>query len=325
MASYQMKYVDLFCGGGGGGQGMRNCGWECILAVDNDEKAMEVYRDNFPNHPTLLHDLGAPIPPEAIPGSVDAVLLSPPCQDFTTICKENVLRKGERSKMTSGLAAHVESMRPSWVIFENVKTCERRKDFVLFLGDISRLGYHYEYRRINTRSIGMTQPRVRLILIAHKDADLVSNAWKNIELIVSDSPAAPSLRETFQNEGFHVDKPHCYYPTPRCSERQPSVFSLDEKKSTLFTIRARTRPFPPSYQFRAKDSTHDATLVFPIRTPHAAILQGFPRDFRFGKHCGTVDKIIGNAIPPPLAACIGASVNRAHVPHSTAAAHAGDQ
>jgi hypothetical protein len=48
-------------------EGLRQAGWECMLGVDNDPYALEVFANNHVGVPTLQHDLDAPLPDLAPP------------------------------------------------------------------------------------------------------------------------------------------------------------------------------------------------------------------------------------------------------------------
>jgi DNA (cytosine-5)-methyltransferase 1 len=61
----------------------------------------------------------------------------------------------------------------------------------------------------------------------------------------------------------------------------------------------------------------------PISLREAAMLQGFPRQYRFVRSKDTVwfshlGRLIGNAVPPPLAKAVGEAII-AHVAHGPAA------
>ena len=49
-----MRFVDLFCGAGGMSEGLRQAGWECLLGVDHDPYALQVFAANHAAHRTLF-------------------------------------------------------------------------------------------------------------------------------------------------------------------------------------------------------------------------------------------------------------------------------
>ena len=52
-----MRVIDLFAGGGGLTLGFQNAGFSVIAAFENWLPAIELYRDNFKNHPIENVDL----------------------------------------------------------------------------------------------------------------------------------------------------------------------------------------------------------------------------------------------------------------------------
>jgi DNA (cytosine-5)-methyltransferase 1 len=305
-----MRYMDLFCGAGGGSCGLTSLGWECVGAYDNDERALAAYRANFPTHPAVAHDLEQPLP--VTPPPVDVVLGGPPCQDFTTTCEERVCRLKRRAKLTRCFAERCLELAPEWIVFENVRFAAKKPEIAEMRALLEAAGYATDGRVVSARAIGMTQPRFRFIMIAHRtSADMVRAAWHAFDVLAAGCAPPPTLRETLRAHGIETEKNHCYYPVPRTDARQPSVFALDSADGPYFTVRARTRPMPRTYVFRPRDSTADPADVLDVRTEHAKAIQCFPREFALPPSRVVADRLLGNAIPPPLAALIGRALAQA--------------
>lgn len=310
-----MQFVDLFCGCGGMSEGLRQAGWECLLGVDNDPYALEVFGANHAGVPTLQHDLNEPLPPldastaEALRhGGV--LVGAPSCQDFSLLCPPAKRDQQERAKLTPAFAQHVAALRPTWVMLENVKYSQRRSPFLQLLDELRSLGYHTEHRILSIRDLGMAQPRYRLIMIghAHGDKGAVDAVWAKIAAAMQRQPPVQTMRQTFAAYGAPTHgKNHIYNPVPRAMDIQPSIFSLDDRgeRRALFTVRGRTRPIPKTYKLVAKDSTQDLDDVFAAQTVHLRALQGFPPTYQLHGCKGKQDQAIGNAVPPPLARAIG--------------------
>ena len=115
-----MKCVDLFSGCGGLSLGFSQAGIDVLAAVDNWEKAVDVYRDNF-NHPCHLHDLTdesgcLDIIREYQP---DMIIGGPPCQDFSSAGKRD--ESLGRADLTYHFANIVTAYKPKWFVMENVE------------------------------------------------------------------------------------------------------------------------------------------------------------------------------------------------------------
>jgi DNA (cytosine-5)-methyltransferase 1 len=79
--------VDLFSGAGGLSLGLEAAGWTVAVAVDNDPKALQTHRHNFPGL-ALSHDLAEPAGRQTLVDllsqtEIDLVAGGPPCQPFS--------------------------------------------------------------------------------------------------------------------------------------------------------------------------------------------------------------------------------------------------
>lgn len=311
--SRRMRFVDLFCGCGGLSEGLRQAGWECVCALDDDPFALQLYAANFPGEAAARHDLRRPLPDApALRKQLarGALVGGPPCQDFALTCANGKGARGERAQLTCAFGEHVASLSPEWVIFENVKYAAHRPQFLALLERLRALGYAAEHRVVSTRALGMTQSRCRLILLAHRERAAVEAAWRNVDAALAGGPRPRTLRETFAEYGAPAPANHVYYPTPCARDVQPSVFSLDDRgeRRAVFTVRGRARPMPASYRFRPRDSTADRTDVFALAPAHLAALQGFPREYALHGPAGRLNQALGNAVPPPLARLVAEAV-----------------
>lgn len=74
--------IDLFCGGGGFSEGLRQAGFDITHAVDIEARACETYRLNHPETEVIEADL-LELDPDRLPADVDLVFGSPPCTEFS--------------------------------------------------------------------------------------------------------------------------------------------------------------------------------------------------------------------------------------------------
>ena len=299
-----MRYVELFCGCGGTAVGLHQAGWECLLAVDNDPFALALYKSNFPSHSVLQHDLNTPLPVSCVDrlGSVDVVVGGAPCQDFSNAGFVTRKCKNERAALTDRFLDHVTHLRPTWVVFENVKCAQNRSQFRSLVNGLVALGFCVKWTVRSTAELGMAQTRHRLILIASLHNDLTTRAWDTF--IGNKATTRSTIRQTFEADGIYVPTQHIYYPTAMVNHR-PSVFSLD---GFAPTVRGRTRPIPATYTCVPLDSTNDISDVTALSSKHIASLQRFPPHYKWQGPTGRLNQCIGNAVPPPLAAAVAAAI-----------------
>src|SRR5688500_16232574 len=95
-----LTFIDLFAGAGGFSLGFSRAGFKCVGVVENDPKASETYKANFPKHlhTTLsrlgpsdgnvleisAHEIRIALRKQGI-CEVDVLLAGPPCQGFSRI------------------------------------------------------------------------------------------------------------------------------------------------------------------------------------------------------------------------------------------------
>ena len=306
-----MKYCDLFSGCGGVSAGFQRVpNMKCVLAVDNDEHAELVYRKNFPRHRFLSHDLLHPLPDaKQLANELKEGMLigGCPCQDFSTANHRQAKHKGQHAELTAAFAAHIDTLRPKWVVFENVPSVARRQQFQTLVHSMQSTGYQIEHRVLCMTDFGMSQKRHRLILLAVRGRDAMlklRSAWMAIEHCKTNS-RPKTVREVFVGRGLPCPSLYYYYPSPSGLK---SVFSVHEWAPT---IRGRTRPLPNTYKFQPTDASHDRDHIFNLSTAHLAALQGFPNTFTFLEGRKTVhnNRLVGNAAPPPLSSMIASAIS----------------
>ena len=310
-----MKYVELFCGAGGTSCGLVDAGWECVGAADLDRNALATYARNFPTHPVHALDLSQPLDASLASEwraqlAHGAVVASSPCTDFSTA---NAAPR-ERSLLTATLAQHVASLRPAWVLFENVPRARHSAEFATFVDALRADGYAVAHGVVRALDAGLAQTRTRLFLFAARDEERLRTAWERFhDGLVSEGKArgrAMSMGECFAAAG--VPCPTRYIYLPSCDEkRRKSIFSLDGPAPT---IRCYLRPFRATYPFPPRDDTHDASQVFAATPEHTAALQGFPPDFAWEGSKTARARCIGNAVPPPLARRAASAITSAPEP-----------
>jgi len=201
----RIKILDLFAGAGGLSLGFdlvrSNRGgkvYEVVLAVDNDKYACQTLKKYFlreygRNDIVLEADLTDRKTHRKIiercSDGVDIIIGGPPCQSFSLIGPRsgngkngNKYKYKIMDRLYKEYLALVRDLKPSFIIFENVKGILSKKDgrnrhyIDVIISDFKQLGYSFEsenaeiktdYLVLNAADYGVPQTRERIFLIGN--------------------------------------------------------------------------------------------------------------------------------------------------------------
>lgn len=282
-----MRVIDLFAGCGGMSLGFENAGFDIVAAFDNWDAAITIYEINF-SHPIYKKDLGADDVVQQISAlHPDLIMGGPPCQDYSIAGKREL---GKRANLTIRFAEIVSTVKPTWVVFENVYNIERFSTVTVLKQMLSDAGYGITTRVLDASRCGVPQKRQRFFLVGklgERDGFLdeaLTSSLSNKQMTVRDY-----LGDTLNTE--------FYYMHPRSYNRR-AVFSIDEPAAT---IRGINRPIPENYMRHHADKADICDGVRALTTRERGYIQTFPDTFKFPGAKTDVELAIGNAVPPALA------------------------
>lgn len=292
-----MKCVDLFAGCGGLSLGFINAGIEVVAAIDNWDKSVEVYNDNF-DHTCYLHDLtdekGAikilnKYKPDMIAGG-------PPCQDFSSAGKRDETLG--RADLTYHFANIICSYKPKWFVMENVERIKKSRILADVVDQYEKNGYGLTAVILSAEYCNVPQARKRFFLIGHlgdKNNFLKTTLKQNL----ANSPM--TIRD-YLGDSLGLEY---YYRHPRNYSRR-GIFSIDEPSPT---VRGVNRPLPAGYKKHQGDPEDaDLKTTRPLTTIERSYLQTFPEDFVFNGTKTNLEQMIGNAVPVNLASFVASGI-----------------
>ena len=278
-----MRVIDLFAGCGGMSLGFGNVGFDIVAAFDNWDAAITIYESNF-SHPIYKKDLGADDVIQQISDlHPDIIMGGPPCQDYSIAGKREL---GKRANLTIRFAEIVSTVKPTWVVFENVYNIERFSTVTVLKQMLSDAGYGITTQVLDASRCGVPQKRQRFFLVGklgERDGFLDEALTSNL------SNKRMTVRDTLNTE--------FYYMHPRSYNRR-AVFSIDEPAAT---IRGINRPIPENYKRHHADKADICDGVRALTTRERGYIQTFPDSFKFPGAKTDVELAIGNAVPPALA------------------------
>lgn len=181
--------VDNFAGGGGASEGIEQAiGRPVDIAINHDEKAIEMHKVNHPNTKHYIEDVWDVDPIEATKGQpVGLAWFSPDCKHFSKAKGGKPVDKNIR-----GLAwvavKWAKLVKPRIIILENVEEFrtwgplikdeqgnsypdpdKKGQTFDLFIKALERQGYNVQFRELRACDYGTPTTRKRFFMIARCD------------------------------------------------------------------------------------------------------------------------------------------------------------
>lgn len=320
----KLKAIDLFCGCGGLTLGMKQAGFEVIGAVDNDHLAVETYKANHEDVEVWEEDITTLTVGEVKKrlnlkeGELDLLAGCPPCQGFSTMRTLNGgkrIRDG-RNKLIEDFQRFVEELLPKAVMMENVPGLRKNKRFKSLCRILKKLGYIVNHDVLNAADYGVPQRRKRLILLAGKRKKIEfakKTKKKTIAHAIKDMP-----RQSESGDPLHDYKERRSEKVKRLIKRIPKDGGSRKDLGKRYQLKCHKRcdGFKDVYGRMAWEKpaptiTSGCTNPSKGRFLHpeknraitlreAALLQSFPKDYKFNVSIGKgkIAELIGNALPP---------------------------
>lgn len=169
--------VELFSGGGGLAQGLRDAGVSPVAAVELDSYAASIFAANHPDVELFRKDVrevsGRELLAASSSGRVDILAACPPCQGFSTLTTKyhrSDYTSDPRNFLVGEVGRITHELQPAGLMFENVPGLAGRGRPLLdaLISDLQRDGYLVNWSILQVADYGVPQTRRRLVLLAGK-------------------------------------------------------------------------------------------------------------------------------------------------------------
>jgi DNA (cytosine-5)-methyltransferase 1 len=329
--------VDLFCGAGGLSYGLQQAGVTVAAGIDIDPACEYPFEANIES-PFLKLDIR-----EVTADHLRRLwrrsrfrLLAgcAPCQPFSMYRRGQDTSAEEQWSLLGEFGRLVTETNPEMVTMENVPRIVSARVFREFVNLLVESGYHVDYRSCNGANYGLAQRRSRLVLVASMLGPIkarprpVSDAAQRT--VRDEIGGLPPLRsgESDPNDPLHrtrslsdINLKRIRVSTPGGTwEQWPDELRAPCHRkpsgATFRNVYARMewdKPAPTittlAHNFGTGRFGHpEQDRCISLR--EAAMLQGFPNAYRFVPpeapvRMGRLGRLIGNAVPPPLARAVG--------------------
>jgi len=290
-----VRAIDLFAGAGGFTEGATQAGASVLFAANHWQEAVNIHAINHPETQHACQDLHQ-IDWRKVPAH-DLLLASPACQGHSRARgKDKPYHDALRSTawaVTTGLEVH----RPKAFVVENVPEFTRWELFRVWLFSLECLGYKVTTQVLNAADFGVPQSRERLFVVgslekkiavvspglphvpARSIIDWTVGGWSPVE---AEGRAANTLTRYRNGRDAHGSEFLLAYYGSENGGR-----SLDRPIGTLTTRDRYAVVRGDRFRMLTADEVRRG--------------MGFPDGYRLPTAKTHAVKMLGNAVPPPLA------------------------
>lgn len=169
-----LNVLDLFCGAGGLSYGFECAGFDILLGIDNDAKALETFELNHKGSKSICGDITQityedHIKPLLDGKQIDVIIGGPPCQGMSLSGPRKF--DDPRNKLYLSYIRLVKEIQPKAFVIENVPGLVglfggQIKDSII--EKFTEMGYHIEYKILCSADYGVPQSRKRVVFVGTK-------------------------------------------------------------------------------------------------------------------------------------------------------------
>ena len=318
-----LECIELFAGAGGLSLGLKRAKIKVRVAVDSDPDCRVTY---------LRNQTGTEYIGERVQDLTRADLLfhvknpdrlilagGPPCQLFSRLNRA----PADITDEVRSYVRLVRSIRPMFVVFENVPAIQRRSTAWNFVQEsLKAAGYAVHWKVVHCNQLGVPQSRDRIIVLASR-----------LEI---QTPVFPLVKErTVRDAIGHLPVSDLTIPNHLAMNLSKANRKRIQSISSGGNSRKKASSFCDSYARMSWDhpsptittkciSFSNGRFGHPefdraLTVREAALLQDFPHDYEFHGSLWSCARQVGNAVPPTLGEALGRFIVKSFRSHQRAA------
>ena len=341
-----LNVLDLFCGAGGLSYGFESAGFDILVGIDNDAKALETFELNHKGSKSICGDItqityDEHIKPLLGGKQIDVIIGGPPCQGMSLSGPRKF--DDPRNKLYLSYIRLVKEIQPKVFVIENVPGLVglfggQIKDSII--EKFTEMGYHIEYKILCSADYGVPQRRKRVVFVGTKvgsfEYPAINPNVVTCSMALSDLPALEN--ELGEEVSEYAMPPQNYYQqlmrkrsdmvlnhvAASHSDKVKKIISLvpdggnyknlpeEYRESRNFHVAwtrfASNKPAPTIDTGHRHHFHYKYNRVPTVR--ECARLQSFPDDFKFLGNKTQQFRQVGNAVPPLMAQAIAEQVKK---------------
>ena len=341
-----LNVLDLFCGAGGLSYGFESAGFDILVGIDNDAKALETFELNHKGSKSICGDITQITYEEHIKPllggkQIDVIVGGPPCQGMSLSGPRKF--DDPRNKLYLSYIRLVKEIQPKAFVIENVPGLVglfggQIKDSII--EKFTEMGYHIEYKILCSADYGVPQSRKRVVFVGTKvgsfEYPAINSNVVTCSMALSDLPAledelgeevseyAMSPQNHYQQlmrrksdvvlnhvAASHSDKVKkiiALVPDGGNYKNLPEEYRESRNFHVAWTRFASNKPAPTIDTGHRHHFHYKYNRVPTVR--ECARLQSFPDDFKFLGNKTQQFRQVGNAVPPLMAQAIAEQVKK---------------
>lgn len=341
-----LNVLDLFCGAGGLSYGFECAGFDILLGIDNDAKALETFELNHKGSKSICGDITQityedHIKPLLDGKQIDVIIGGPPCQGMSLSGPRKF--DDPRNKLYLSYIRLVKEIQPKAFVIENVPGLVglfggQIKDSII--EKFTEMGYYIEYKILCSADYGVPQSRKRVVFVGTKvgsfEYPAINPNVVTCSMALSDLPALEDelgeevseyatlpqnhyqqlmrrrsdvvLNHVAASHSDKVKKIIALVPDGGNYKNLPEEYRKSRNFHVAWTRFASNKPAPTIDTGHRHHFHYKYNRVPTVR--ECARLQSFPDDFKFLGNKTQQFRQVGNAVPPLMAQAIAEQVKK---------------
>lgn len=336
--------IDLFSGAGGLSFSFHQEGFRVVACVDNDPDAIETYRASMvgrhsPETAVFHTDVRDPCLISALQRALagrrlDVLVGGPPCQDFSPACLKRK-RREDRMTLVADYLRILGNLMPQVFLFENVPgllKADEGSHWRAIEEQVGTLGYSVTHQLLNAQDFEVPQRRQRLFVVGFVKTPQASFCFpepSSRRVTVRDAIGCLKPLQAGhgdRNDPNHRARSHRPHIVEYLKQIPPGGSWRSRKDLRVLACHSGHNGHYDVYgriEYDEVSPTITGGCTNPSRgrfihpTQHrgltvreAALLQTFPKDWRFHGGIESASQQVGNAVPINLGRALARCVKR---------------
>lgn len=331
----KIQAISLFSGAGGLDVGCKQSGIDIKVAIENDYDSVQTLNLNkqFSNTKILNEDIKLINPTkitEFLNDKKTIIIGGPPCQPFSKngywITNKNRKTNKDPRNCINDFLRFVKKLNPEAFLIENVESIlhpSNKKAVEGILKEAKKMKYNLKVIKANALDYGVPQKRKRVFFMGSKrkfndlephkthfdpsKETLFSNNLKPYEAV--SSFISEFNHDKFKEKSEETFNGTYYEELKKVKPGENYLALCDGKKSNFkkntrfWNFLLKLKPDLPSWTIAAQPGPWVGPFHWNnrrLRVPEIAAIQTFPNTYKFYGNRRSVQKQIGNAVPPLL-------------------------